>query len=282
MMAAYLAHPAFAPLGRWLAVSTSPPLAMLNAWAREAGIALSVGRPLCFVAPSGTRQSAIDYERRVVERGEVTTRPNNSHDVWNALAWLAFPRLKTAINAIHVAAATAPTGNARNQARDAATLLDEYGLIVACAEADLLALWRAHAWRELFWTRRADVLRAMRVAAIGHGLLQKLLTPFPGITGRALVVSVDTAGLPDDSPALAARLDAAAAARLRDYGPRFVSASLPPLPVAALPGWDPGGDDLGERRFDDESVFRPRRVVDSRATFSNRLRGRGGYGCERR
>ena len=197
MIAAHIAHPAFAPIARWLAVSTSPSLATLNAWAREAGIALPDGRPLRFVAPSRTRQSAIDYERRIAERGEVATRPNNSHDVWNALAWLAFPRSKTAVNAIHVAAA-ASTGNARNPARDAATLLDEYGLIVACADADLLALWRAHAWRELFWTRRADVVRAMRVAAIGHGLLQKLLTPFPGITGRALVVSIDTAGLADD------------------------------------------------------------------------------------
>lgn len=229
---------------------------MLNDWAREAGIALPDGRQLRFVSPPRARQSAVDYERRIAEYGEVATRANNRHDIFNALAWLAFPRSKAALNALHVAAAAQPTGNARNRARDAATLLDEDGVIVACADAELHALWRAHAWRELFWARRADVARAMRVTAIGHGLLQKLVTPFPAITARALVV--DTSGLPDDPPALTARLDAAAAAQLHEYGQLFVPIALLPLPVAALPGWDPDRDYLGERRFDDESVFRPR------------------------
>jgi hypothetical protein len=292
-------HPAFAPIAHWLEASTAPSVAMLNGWAREAGVALPDGRPIRFVAAPRARQSALEYERQITLHGEVATRPCNRHDYFNALAWLAFPLAKAALNAIHVSAescerrttgptreaqgdrsnrestleadarhptlhsrdkeaAPAPTANARNRARDAATLLDENGVIVACADAGWLALWREHAWRELFWTRRADIPRMMRVVAIGHGLLQKLLRPFPAITARALVIPLDPASLPDDSSASAARLDAAAAAQLKAFGPLFAPTALLRLPVAALPGWDPDRDCLGERRFDDASVFRPR------------------------
>jgi hypothetical protein len=73
-----------------------------------------------------------------------------------------------------------------------------------------------------------------------------------------LVVAVDARELPDDSQALASRLDAEAATRLREYGQRLTPAALLPLPVAGLAGWDPERDYLGERRFDDASIFRRR------------------------
>src|SRR5688572_8733626 len=76
-------HPAFAPIARWLAVCARPSLATLNGWARECGIALPDGQRLRFVAPSRARRSAIDYERRIAERGEVLTRPDNTHDLFN-------------------------------------------------------------------------------------------------------------------------------------------------------------------------------------------------------
>jgi hypothetical protein len=107
--------------------------------------------------------------------------------------------LQAALNAIHVASPGSPGGNTRVRARDAATLLDEGGMIVSIADPDLLALWRAHAWREVFWTHRADVAIAMRVAVIGHGLLRASRSPYPSITAGALIVTIDGAGLPDYS-----------------------------------------------------------------------------------
>ena len=35
--------------------------------------------------------------------GRVETRPDNLHDFFNALIWLAFPRSKARINAMHAA-----------------------------------------------------------------------------------------------------------------------------------------------------------------------------------
>lgn len=47
--------------------------------------------------PDGAIDAATLYEVRIVERGEVPTRPRNAHDLLNALVWAAFPRAKLAL-----------------------------------------------------------------------------------------------------------------------------------------------------------------------------------------
>jgi len=88
---------------------------------------------------------------------------------------------------------------------------------------------------------------------IGHGLAARLLRPFRALTAKVLVVPVEPSTLPDGEAAQAV-VDTAAAALVAGHA--FGPASLTPLPVAALPGWSDEG--LGERLFDDVSVFRPR------------------------
>ena len=251
-------HPAFAPLATTGGDGALPDLATLDRWAAERALALPDGTRLRFAAAPTQRQRALDYERGIAASGVVPTRERNLHDACNALAWLAYPRTKAALNAIHAGAAAAATPNARDRRRDAATLLDECGLIVACGDAALVAGWCAHAWRDVFWERRAAVAREFRVGALGHGLLAKLLRPFRAIAARALVLPLPAAVLPAEPVALAAALDAAAAAWLDRRGGALVPADLPPLPVAALPGWDT--ERLGERLFDDGRVFRPLRA----------------------
>lgn len=230
-------------------------LESLNALARERALALPDGRPLVFV-PARAQRGALAYERCIAAHGEIATRPSNLHDALNALMWLAFPRTKAALNALHVEEALTGTANARSERRDAATLLDESGLILACADEELVALLRDHAWRTLFWTRRDDVAWRMRPMVIGHGLAAKLLQPFRALTAKVLVVPVESSALPEGDTALT-RFDLAAATAVADPG--FGPACLTPLPVAALPGWSNEG--LGERLFDDVSVFRPRMLV---------------------
>lgn len=252
-------HPAFRVYARWRgphADTALPDLALLNAWARESSLRLPGGTPLSFVPPPSAPPCALDYERRIAATGEIVTRPGDLHDACNALVWLTFPRTKAALNAIHVASGRARTGSGRDRCRDAATLADESGMLVACADAELLGLWDARRWREAFWDRRDAARRSMRAVAIGHGLLAKLVAPYRQITGKALVLPVDAAALPGGGPPLAAALDAAAAARIGAHGARFAPGHLLPLPVAALPGWD--SEELGARLFDDAAAFRPR------------------------
>jgi len=197
------------------------------------------GKPVRFVPP---REKDTYYEIRVYETGEVETRPDNWHDYFNALAWLAFPRAKARINAMH-AAEMPNEGARRGPLRDLLTIFDEGGAIVHCDDRDLISLLEAFRWKELFWENRARVLEGMRVVVLGHAVLEKALEPWPGITCKAIVVPY------------AADTDRAAcdwlAERARSDSPRL----LAPLPVFGYPGWHPHS---GQPTFyDDARYFRP-------------------------
>jgi Protein of unknown function (DUF3025) len=246
-------HPAFAPFRPLLSDGRMPDLPQLNAWAGARGLALDDGTPLTFVAPATA--SALAYERAIAATGRIGIRPDNWHDALNALVWLTLPRTKCALNALHLIPGTAPQPHARTRERDAATLLDESGLILACSDDDLVEMLRRRAWHALFVAARARVDAAFVPVAVGHGMLEKLRRPYRGITAHVLVVPA-AAGTPADAGAVAA-LDAAAATRIR--AGTLLPATLLPLPVAALAGWD--AEALGARLFDDVSVFRPSVLV---------------------
>jgi len=245
-----LAHPALAMFARWCEGGRLPDRVTLGQFAARSALALPDGRALRFVAASGPA-GALAYERRVACRGEIALRDGSMHDTFNALCWRALPRTKAALNAVHVQRGTAATPNGRDRRRDAATLLDESGMLLACSAPELVALLRVRAWRALFWDRRDEVAAHMRPIAIGHGLCARCASgrPHRGLTAHALVIDRPAAS----GAAALAEIDAVAAARVvrADFTPDI----LLPLPIAALPGWD--CEALGARLFDDLSVFRP-------------------------
>ena len=65
-------------------------------------IKVQLGHPLRFVPQvQGHMGFESQYEPRCYLTGEVQTRPENWHDLFNALVWLTFPKAKAAINARH-------------------------------------------------------------------------------------------------------------------------------------------------------------------------------------
>jgi hypothetical protein len=223
----------------WLATLGEPTLGRLNALAEEVGLRTESGRPVRFVPPGATDPY---YEIHVFETGRVSTRPESRHDLFNALAWLAFPRTKARINALH--AAEIPRENGRRGAkRDLLTLLDEGGVIVECADDELLDLLRGFRWKELFWENRGRVQRSMRLAVIGHAVLEKALDPWPGVTCKAVVVSPGS-DVDEEASSWLGALPA-------DATPRRLAV----MPVFGYPGWHPESD--APDFYDDARYFRP-------------------------
>ena len=178
---------------------------------------------------------------QVHETGRVATRPDNLHDWFNALAWLAFPRTKARLNAMHAAQIPHEKARQRGPLRDLLTVFDEGGVLVACADDGLIELVRQFRWKELFWTQRARVREAMHLAVLGHAALEKALEPWPGITCKALFLS------PDES------IDEQAARSLAQLPPGARARDLSPLPVFGYPGW---ADNERAGFYDDERYFR--------------------------
>jgi len=240
------------PAGRF------PDLDDLNTLARERHVLSGGGAPLAFVAPAaGPSTAARHYEERIFRTGEVATRPGSWHDLFNALAWLAFPRAKAVLNRLHHdELARRGDGPARGTARDVATLFDEGGIVVACAAPELAQLLAGFEWQRLFWERRADVARSMRFLVFGHAILERALAPFKGVTAKALVI--DVAGDRLDDAALVDRLDAAAAEHFARPRSLASTRALQPLPVLGIPGWTPENEDPAF--YDDATVFRSGRT----------------------
>ena len=214
----------------WLGIERS--LDALNLAARD--IFTESGHPIRFVPP-GPKRAA--YELQVHQTGCVETRPENLHDWFNALCWLAFPRTKARINAMHAAAIPHEKGQ-RGRLRDLLTIFDEGGALIVCADDALNQLVRDFRWKELFWTHRARVREAMRFVVLGHAVLEQALKPWPGITCKAIFALPGT------------DLDAHAAAWLpKGTTPR----DLAPLPVFGYPGW---ADNERAAFYDDERYFR--------------------------
>lgn len=194
-----------------------------------------------FTAPTADSRP---YEIQVYESGRIPTRPDNLHDWFNALAWLAFPRTKARINAMHAQAMPHERGR-RGRLRDLLTLFDEGGAIVVCSDAALEGMLRGHQWKTLFWDHRAGVLASMRVLVLGHAVLEMALAPWPGITCKAVLLSS------------AEGVDAQVAGWLRALPADATPRQLATLPVFGYPGWLP--ESAQAAFYDDARYFRPLR-----------------------
>jgi hypothetical protein len=192
------------------------------------------------------------YERRLFQTGDLAVCANDWHDLFNVLVWCVFPRAKTALNRRHVLEMEHESPGRRGRARDALTQFDEDGVIVLSSAPELLELIRAFQWKTLFWDRRAEALEHIRFLVFGHALYEKLLAPFVGVTGKAVLLDVpagidDTVGTADNR-----------VAEWIDAGMLGSPADLQPLPVLGIPGWHTGS--LEARFYDNAAYFRPGRI----------------------
>ena len=276
---ALLANPAFESL--WPAIALCPAgrfpgIDDLSGLAQMCCLTSGGGAALRFVSGDDSAHGVFDrqYEVRIYRDGEVPTRSGNVHDLFNALVWLGFPRTKAQLNRRHYeslmtrpgeqGAAGADSGSrgtpraadrSRGTPRDVLTLFDESGVIVACSEPELTGLLEGFEWKALFWSRRAEVQRAMRFFLFGHGIHEKALRPFKGITAKALVLAVSPGFCSMPLDLQLAEADERAAQWFSQ--PLGSTRMFAPLPILGVPGWEAANE--RESFYEDAAVFRPGR-----------------------
>ncbi|MEY4562410.1 MAG: hypothetical protein RLZZ618_1687 [Pseudomonadota bacterium] len=201
------------------------------------GIGLHAG-PLRFV-PQDVLSEGEAYEAFIHRQAAVPTR-DNLHDLFNALVWRRFPRLKRHLNALQASQiAQAGVGRTRGPVRDALTVFDENAAVLQAPD-ELVHALRVRDWKALFIGHRALWSEA-QFTLFGHALLEKLVTPRKPITAHVWLVPMDV----DLEDHLIERLT-----------PDFLAAKTQlPLPVLGVPGWWTGNAEPDF--YDDVSVFRP-------------------------
>ena len=240
--AASFRHPLFGEYGDLLDLAAAarwPEIEVLNARMPASG-------------PRFVRQDAalltdgLHYEERIA-RGRIATRPENWHDLFNALVWMRHPALKHALNQQQCRHIARMGTSERSPAQQALTQFDETGVIVQVSDPSLLDLWDRHDWTALFHAnaKRWHDGGIAVVAVVGHALMEQSLVPGRLLVGKCLVVRGD--------PAVAV---ARVAASIAAGGILAAPSELRPLPLAGIPGWHAG---QGEAFYTQEGYFRPLR-----------------------
>jgi hypothetical protein len=258
------------PLSQWrefaqfIEMPDWPRVDALNPAGCRAGLAgTASAEKRCFVEQTpALLADGLHYERRIAERGEIATREGNWHDLLNALVWLRYAALKTALNARQVAEIAVAGPKRRTRAQCALTHFDEAGVVVLLRDPAPLALWDAHDWHGLFWREReAWSDGRITVHVFGHALLEHALKPGQLLVGKALVVMMRRGGNGQgDSSDSSVGLDhpvAELAAAIRRGDLLNDPQELRPLPLSGIPGWHP--DNTVETFYRDAPCFCPLR-----------------------
>ncbi len=193
------------------------------------------------------------YEQHVAGLHAVPTRPRNWHDFFNMVVWAHFPKLRWALNALHVDPRVGPKDprNGRAPAQNLAATFDESGILVVSTSPELLEELRELRFKRFFWERRAELVATTRFWHVGHGSLESLLAPHPGLATKGLLLHVPQLPPAGDDDALRFQIDERAAEIVTGW--RQAHTVLDPVPVLGIPGyWD---NDFSEF-YDDAQHFR--------------------------
>ncbi len=230
-----------------------PDVSALNQAAKTADITNACGLPIQFVtqtAPCGQR----DYEAQIYRSGLVPTRPGHWHDIFNALMWLTYPKIKGALNAVHARQPHATASSQRTSASDAATLFDESGAILIGPDPRLAQWLIDHDWKTAFVTHR-HLWQSHHLLVTGHAVLEKLADPYPGMITKVIYQpwpAINQTNIMAPPPELD---DTIAQRWLANEFSR--PSQLFPIPILGIPGADTGNENPAY--YDNTSVFRIKR-----------------------
>ena len=179
---------------------------------------------------SALTRDGLHYEVRIHAYGEIATRAENWHDLFNAACWLERRALKCAVNCAYVQDLQNSAAGGRSRRQAALTHFDEAGAVVFTRSAVRLAAWDAHDWQTLFTTDRGALTADFGLLIFGHALLEHCLEPAIFPVAKCLVIEGDPPAGSD-----CAMTDLAEAIRMGQL--LMDPQELRPLPLAGFPGW---------------------------------------------
>jgi hypothetical protein len=215
--------------------------------------------PVRFVSQSSL-PSGMAYEQFIFDTQQCPTR-DGLHDFFNALCWDQFPLTKARINQLQTEQiALLGSVTQRGAVRDALTVFDENGALLI-APPELWDALIAMDWQRLFVTLR-PLWQQARLVPFGHALLEKLVQPRKPITAHVYMVQFTIKNIAASAintptkPQFYSNLDTRLATELS--AEKLASKPFAPLPILGVPNW--WADNENPQFYDDETVFRKRRV----------------------
>jgi hypothetical protein len=239
----------FASWRDWLLAADWPSLDRLNAELAQVTRQQDLP-PYRFVTQTpALLADGLHYESRIAMLQQIACRPQNWHDLFNALVWLSCPAIKQALNQRQMRDIARHGPRDRSRGQYALTHFDESGVVVVLRDPAQLAAWDRHDWPRLFLGLEAE---DFAIAIVGHALLEQALEPGRLLCGRALV-----ALHPRPLQALPRLLQQIAEA-IGNETLLCDPLELRPLPLMGLPGWHPRSSEAAFLR--EGECFQPLRA----------------------
>ena len=196
------------------------------------------------------------YEEIIYQNHQVPTRRNNWHDLFGALIWCLFPKTKALLNALHIAEIEQFGLKQRSKKRNALTLFDECGMVLAIDDEKWRTDLQAHQWQSVFYDNRAAWFSRIQPFVFGHANYEMMTNPFIGLTAKLLCIVVP----PEFNKLSLAQqyqyLDNELVAWIDD-GMLDDNSQLSPLPLLGIPTWHTQIQDL--TFYQNTDYFRPKR-----------------------
>lgn len=233
-----------------------PGLDELERLRHEATARDGIERPKFVTQDPSLLADGLHYEERI-RQGRLSTRESNWHDLFNALIWLRWPRVKHALNRRQCQDIALVGPRQRTRSQCAMTHFDEAGAIVLCSDPDLVALWDRHDWKGLFRVQASAWDHNIRIHVFGHALLELALLPARHLVAKAVLLMASEEETRRNDHDMLDRIDERLAERIGTRSQLLDPQHLRPLPLSGVPGWHVDGQ--VDSFFDEAPCFRPLR-----------------------
>jgi hypothetical protein len=214
-------------------------------------------RPIVFKEDGFFNEEERYYEQIIYDTGFVPTRQQNWHDLFGGFIWCLFPKTKSLLNKRHVQEINLHGTKQRSKHRNALTLFDECGVILAISDDKWPARLRNHQWQEAFVDLRDEWGKSISPFMFGHANYEMLTKPYIGLTGKALFVKVPDDTFCKDLVAQYAYLDTVLYEMIENNGCLQDNSLLSPLPLLGVQGWH--DDNKNSEFYSNTDYFRPKR-----------------------
>ncbi|KNC67525.1 DUF3025 domain-containing protein [Pseudoalteromonas ardens] len=214
-------------------------------------------RDIVFTPNSELESETLYYEEIIAHTHRIPTRENNWHDFFGALIWCLFPQTKSLLNRLHMQEIAEHGLKQRSKKRNALTLFDECGVVLAIPDLSWQSALRAHQWQEIFYEYGAMWHHNLLPFTFGHANYEMLTKPFIGLTGKVVCVEVDEAFYHLPLQLQYRHLDQKLVNMIEHQGLLDNNQQMSPLPLLGIPQWYQGQQDLAF--YSDTDYFRPKR-----------------------
>lgn len=198
------------------------------------------------------------YEQIIYETGRIPTREQNWHDLFGAMIWCLFPKTKALLNKRHIDEINQHGLKQRSKHRNALTLFDECGVVLAITDDTVQAQLRAHKWQSVFVERRIQWGEIIHPFIFGHANYEMLTQPFIGLTGKVLCIKVEASFAALSVQEQYVVLDDLLCEQITEQGVLDDNKQMSPLPLLGVPTWY--DDNKNPQFYDNTDYFRVKRV----------------------